>query len=537
MVVLNDGNTATMYRAEGKAGEPQPVWSAPFPPNAFTYMVGTVSDDGRLAFSLPHTLLVYRRETLPPLGPIGESEVTRQKTLYHRDTSYSVLQFAPDGRTLMTADSASGTVRRWDTDPEPAVGLGTFTPAKTSPDGRFTIEYPPSRPGPGLPTGDYVLRDARSGAEVGRIPANGGLVTFVNFVAGSQRVLVSYFPRGGQPGDPLVKPQWALFDTDGLRPVAGGESSSPAGPFFGFIRPSPDGRWLVESGDECIVRDPLTGRPTCRVRAPDGEMVATFAFGRGEDRVAVVTTPRPTPPTRIGPLPAPRSRTPTGALNVRVCDAATGAVLWDRPGLDECIMELTGPGNNVGMVQAIWTPDGRRVLVRYQAAAAEGRVWVGRVTDGATERTLTGPADARQNSGPVGGVNEWVVLDPTGRRAAVSGGTEVRVWDLDSGGLLATAGDFEGTASATAFTADGSRLIALDSPRAGPLSGRGGRLVVWDVATDRLLAAFPSRSSVVTPVNRNDRVGGQEDFQFRDGKVVLTGLRERHVFDGNPVAE
>jgi hypothetical protein len=94
-------------------------------------------------------------------------------------------------------------------------------------------------------------------------------------------------------------------------------------------------------------------------------------------------------------------------------------------------------------------------------------------------------------------VNEWVVLDPTGQRAAVSGGAEVRVWDLDSGGLLATAGDFEGTASATAFTADGSRLIALDTPRAGPLSGRGGRVVVWDGRIGTLRnVPWPERPSI-----------------------------------------
>jgi WD40 repeat protein len=540
MVVLNDGNTVTVYRAEGKAGEPQPVWSAPFPPNAFTYSVGTVSDDGRLAFALPNTMLVYRRDTLPPVGPVGEMEVTRQKMLYHRDTSHIVLQFAPDGRTLMTADYpsySSTTVRLWDTDPEPAVGRGHFTPTQTSPDGRLTIEYPPPRPGPGvLRTGDYVLRDARSGAEIGRIPTNGGLMTSVTFVAGSQRVLVGYysFPEGNRPSDPPRKRQWALFDTDGLRQVAGGEMSALVGRSFTVVRPSPGGRWLVETGDECIVRDPLTGRPTCRVRPPDGGMVAAVAFDPSEDQVAVVTTPRPPAPTGVAPR-MPGGRTPAGPLNVRVCDAASGVTLWDRPGLDECTTETTSP-MFTEPVQVVWTPDRRRLLVRYQAAA-EGRVWVGRAADGATERTLAGPADARRNSGPVGGVNEWVVLDPAGQRVAVTGGAEVRVWDLESGKLLATAGDFEGTAASAAFTADGSRLIALDAPRAGPLSGRVSRVVVWDAATDRLLAAFQSRSSVITPVNRNERVGGSEDFQFRDGKLILTGLQERQVFDGNPVAE
>jgi hypothetical protein len=300
---------------------------------------------------------------------------------------------------------------------------------------------------------------------------------------------------------------------------------------------SPGGRWLIEGvGErEFIIRDPMTGNATCRVRLPDTGTVSSIAFNRAEDRVVVVTK------STSAPAPDPEGMSVKGELSVQMFDPARGTIIWERQDLDGCTPDGAGPGRrNVGLrtlVQIVWSPDEQRLLIRYQATPTEGRVWVGRSANGATERILAGPAQANnlifQQTGA-----EWVSLDSTGRRVAVAGGKEVRIWDLESGSLVATVKDFDGTASETVFNLEGSRIFALDTSFAPALNpGRSTRIIVWDVATDRLLLVLQPPPLYLPDISNVSIFLSERALQFQDGKLFQTKYLDRRVFDGNPAKE
>src|SRR5262249_20129907 len=252
----------------------------------------------------------------------------------------------------------------------------------------------------------------------------------------------------------------ALYDTDGLRRITGGERTAGPMNFVPGLETSPGGRWLIEGvGEgEFIVRDPMTGNPTCRIQTPGRDAVVGVAFNRAEDRVVVVTQ------TTVGPDSTPGATRNKRPLSVWMFNPASGATIWARPDLDDCAPDALRGGAFLGFpgtVPIVWSPDEQRLLIRYQASPTEGRVWVGESANGTTERTLAGPAESRNPTGPRS-TFEWVSLDPTGRRVAVSGGKEVWLWDLDTGSLITTVKDFDGMASETEFSTDGTRLFALD---------------------------------------------------------------------------
>ncbi len=534
MVAMGDANSWTVYRAEGAGGEPQIMWKATIPPIMRNSGVSAVSDDGRIAFTQSNTLTILSRETLPPTGPFREEEVTRQKIFYHRDSYMFPKQFSPDSRTLLTADRSSGIVREWDAIPE-VLNDHTPGPSMMSSDSRFAIEFLVTEPGgfAGPSVRDLILKNAKTGKEVGRIPGQGAIL-FPSFVAGSQRLLVTSIVYGKGFGlGPSAQAKWTLYDTDGLRQIATGEPSAGS-MVFGVAGPeAPGGRWLIEGvgQGEFIVRDPMTGNPTCRVKAPENGVVAGFAFNRAEDRVVVVTS------TQGAPVPG--TLTSSGSLSVWMCDPASGAAIWDRKDLDNCIAPERQGGffGSRGSVPIVWSPDEQRLLVRYQATQTEGRVWVGQSTSGTPERTLAGPADAKNQSGPRS-VIAWMSLDPSGRRVAVSGGKEVRIWDLDLGSLIATLRDFDGVASETIFNSDSSRLFTLDNPLfTGPRTGRGSRIVVWDVVTGRLLLVLQPPPLVLSGGGDGGFISSERNLQYQDGKLTQTTFRELRVFDGNPVKE
>jgi serine/threonine protein kinase/WD40 repeat protein len=533
MVAIREANSCTVYRAEGHGGGPEIEWKTALLPGQRSFQSIAVSDDGRLAISESHKLMILSHETLPSGSAFGEEEVTRQKIYYHHESEMYPIQFSRDGRTLLTVNQA-GIIREWDAVPEP---LHYPSPPLASPSDRFRIEPRLREPGDigKRQIVDHILRDTKTGQEIGRFSGDGGRLS-LNLVADSQRLLVNSFnlKREGLPpyGGKAI---WTLYDTDGLRRIATGETSNAVG-YAPGLEISPGGRWLIEGvGErEFIIRDPMTGNATCRVLAPETGTVSSIAFNRAEDRVVVVTKSTSTP------APTPEAVSIKGKLSVRMCDPSSGAIIWERQDLDDCTPDASPGSTNVGSrtsVQIVWSPDEQRLLIRYKASPTEGRVWVGRSEKGTTERTLGGPVETRNQFVP-GGVTEWVSLDSAGRRAAVSGGKEVRIWDLESGSLIATVKDFDGIASETIFNLDGSRLFALDTSLASAVnSGRSTRIVVWDVATDRLLLVLQPPPLYLSDARNGNVMLSERALQFQDGKLIQTKYLDRRVFDGNPVKE
>ena len=332
--------------------------------------------DGRLAFSEPNKLTIYSQETLPAYGPIVQEDVTRQKIIYHRDSAYYFSGFSPDGRTLRTANLVRGLVQVWDAVPESLPVNGPLVSIASS-DGRFVVELPEMRFGSPPPAiNDLILKDAKTGKELGRIATDPQGMSMPHFVADSRRLLVNarVSPKGGSPfvgGSGTTKQSWTLYDTNGLHQIASGES---LGSFFGVgLDVSRAGRWLIEGvgKEELVLRDPMTGKVTCRVAAPVGGLVVAIAFNPTEDRMFVITSAGQADST-------PNAKSLPGALGVRMCNPATGETLWNRAELDNCVSEIYRGdaffmnGKPIGV---LWSNDARRVFVQYQGSPTESRVW------------------------------------------------------------------------------------------------------------------------------------------------------------------
>jgi WD40 repeat protein len=295
---------------------------------------------------------------------------------------------------------------------------------------------------------------------------------------------------------------------------------------------SPAGRWLVDTtaagskdptGAGFSVRSARTGAVTCRTTLP----VLSYAFDPTEDRLALVTG-RLSTDAAAGPG---ASAPVLGWLGVRVYDLTSGRAVWDRPQLDRFDPDGTVLRRNPPQfdpLQALFSPDGRRVLIRYPGTRRESRVWVGRAEDGQTERTLVGP-NPDLYSPPVFSGPQWVSVDRSGRSIAVACGPEVRVWDLETGALTGTFRGHDSDVNATVFSNDGTRLMTANShPQA--------RVHVWDLATGRLLITLDP-----PPADPDDRLRSLYDpiraMEFRDDVLILRYARRTHTFDGTPVKE
>ncbi len=148
---------------------------------------------------------------------------------------------------------------------------------------------------------------------------------------------------------------------------------------------------------------------------------------------------------------------------------------------------LTGPGTG----DAVWSPDGTRLLVTSPGAGGWARIY----TPGsdAAPVVLGSPPS-------VAGQSEW---DARGDRVVI-GGTQPAVYDALTGRLIARV---PGNVLYSALTSDGTRVLTVDTNSLGH---------VFDVATGHELASFHPSDHAATSclaLSPDDSVAAQCDLQ------------------------
>ncbi len=570
MVAIGDSDGVTVYRAEGRDGEPVVEWKADRLPAeaADSYYFSAVADDGRLAFSRSHGVAVLA-PTRTMGGPSGPTAATRRTLLYHPfGTDGTVVWFAPDGNTVVRTDGA-GDVWTWQTarQTEPAIGLrpdgprgsdpprGPTAPGMIwrrlghSPDGLLSVFMLVSGRSRFSESGEVIVTDAATGEPRHRIALpEGATYPEAEFLVGAQRLLVqsrTSVTPGSRPSvlmNQTSRLSWELYDTGNWQRLAHGERAGPmktgrAGPFTDVLRPVPGGRWLVEGGAEArelVVREALTGRVTCALHVPEGTLIGDVQFSPSADRIAVTTVPAQVATDRTSTSPLNQRSPASGPFDLVMLDTESGDTLWKHTGVDQFMATERNVVRFNPLFQLLFDSNGR-LLVQYRSAPGEYRVWVGKAADGKYERTLVVPAPTARSAVQRSGPQEVrrMTLDRDGRRIAVVGDREVRVWELESGAPVATLRGHATFITAVELTPDGSRLFAVygREPSDGPYEVHLG---VWDLATGRSVLAIRPPPPVVGG-QRGFRLNDGAPVEFHEGILTVPSSGFKYALDGNPV--
>lgn len=144
----------------------------------------------------------------------------------------------------------------------------------------------------------------------------------------------------------------------------------------------------------------------------------------------------------------------------RIWDAKTGQVL------------ITLSGHTAELWSAAFSPDGRRVVTASNDGTA--RIW-----DAQTGKMLTVINVAKAGDEAI----STAEFSPDGRRIVTASG-DARIWDSDTGGLLAVLSENSHSIASAAFNPDGTRVVTA--------LGAGGDHTarVWDVASAKVIAVL-----------------------------------------------
>ncbi len=512
--------------------------------------LAAITDGGQVVMTRPNTLLVFNPQRGTGVPPPERS------VFYHRDGTYSAIQCGPGEAELSAVGSDPPLCRVWDisrtpghTPPPAGSGLPPGRLEVRNQDGTVTAEWgsPPRDSKPITSSYPIVLKDSATGAKRAQIdPPSGGYFQGVQFVAGGRRVLslllvqkpatpeVGKSPPSGSTSLAIggvgsranVTAEWLLHDLNGRR-VAGGPEPTVSyrqKATWGLdssIAPSPKGRWLAnrQPNGVFVVLDALIGETAFRITLPKERHLLKYEFDTNEDRVLVATAPSD---ARGG------AASEVVSYEAMLYEVSTGRAVWGTP---VTLSGGTGPPQILFRslhFQVFFTLDGR-VLIGYPSTGKDV-VWIGRVADGSTERTLAGPPKPRgkeKGSTLLPRTAFW--LDQGQRRIAVAGGHVVEVWDIDTGQSVARLGGHDAQVSSMAFTPDGSRLFTLDPGTTGPTGKAHRRLHVWDLLTGRSLVTLPLVSRL------GDGSSGDMSLLLQDDKLRLTTPAGVWEFDGTAV--
>jgi WD40 repeat protein len=556
-----------------------------------------VSNDGdRIVIRAPFSIVVFEKK------PRGAPSTSRRFVVVDREetnglnSSPNNYRLLPDGKTFIDV-SLPPNVRIWDVSRDPDLVVAdnyrrAFTLIErdgrtwrqvTTGDGRFSLEWPaPAETSFKLisnSTGPIVVRDA-DGKELGQLPDPAGFSYFTaEFLAESRRLLVQYTLTSAEP-DPTPRSnvtlrRWRIYDLEkGFRLIDSGTgvlNRLPNVPvLLETLRSPEDGSpQHVLLDPYAVLRDARTGELIRRVEFPDRYLRFCGFDPSGQKYLVLSAARAPTAVPRPRQVRSPAELAVVGgafagnpgftsqrgqavrdpvtdprnlqAFRVHLFERATGNELWSH--------EITAEFHIPAVGETRFTPDGQRVLLRYETSAPrtfgnrqvvsleKDRVWVADI-NGRVEHDLVVLEQSRTElrsfdlgSRPFRFAE--LTLSPDGRHVAVAGVGVVEIWDHESGTMTHRLTGHAGTnrAIGVAYNADGSRLFTRDAQNAG-LGGpntAGVTVHVWDTTTGRELL------TLTTPAVRIPGLSVMSGFEFQGEKLYSKGPLFSQVLDGSPV--